>query len=35
MAYTITDIAELVRYHLVLFQPADEWADVNLAQLVQ
>src|SRR5664280_1357181 len=35
MAYTITDIAELVRYHLVLSQPDDERADANLAQLVQ
>jgi hypothetical protein len=35
MAYTITDIAELVRYHLVLSEPDDERADANLAQLEQ
>ena len=29
MAYTITDIAELVRYHLVLTEPDD-----NIVQLV-
>jgi hypothetical protein len=34
MAYTITDIAELVRYHLVLAEPDDTRADDNLAQLV-
>ena len=34
MAYTISDIAELVRYHLVLAEPDDTWADDNLAQLV-
>jgi len=35
MAYTITDIAELVLYHLVLAEPDDDRADANLAQLVQ
>src|ERR1039458_1328948 len=35
MASTITDIAELVCYHLVLAEPDDERADANLAQLVQ
>lgn len=35
MAFTITDIAELVRYHRVLAEPDDERADANLAQLVQ
>ncbi|MGP8062718.1 MAG: hypothetical protein ACLP5O_09120 [Acidimicrobiales bacterium] len=35
MAYTITDIAELVRYHFVFSEPDDERADANLAQLVQ
>jgi hypothetical protein len=35
MAYTITEIAELVRCHLVLSEPGDERADANLAQLVQ
>jgi hypothetical protein len=34
MAYTISDIAELVRYHLVLAEPNDQRADDNLAQLV-
>lgn len=34
MAYTSTDLAELVRYHLVLSAPDDETADDNLAQLV-
>ena len=34
MAYTSTDIAELVRYHLVLSAPDDKTADDNLAQLV-
>jgi hypothetical protein len=33
MVYTITDIAELVRYHLVLAEPDDDRADANLAQL--
>ena len=35
MVYTITDIAELVRYHLALAEPDDDRADANLAQLVQ
>lgn len=34
MAYPISDIAELVRYHLVLSEPDDTRADENLAQLV-
>ena len=34
MAYTVTDLAELVRFHLVLAEPDDEGADANLAQLV-
>jgi hypothetical protein len=35
IAYTITYIAELVRYHLVLAGPDDDWADANLAQFEQ
>ena len=35
MPYTITDIAELVEYHLVLAESDDDRADANLAQLVQ
>lgn len=35
MAFTITDLAELVRYHLVLGEPDDHRADANLALLVQ
>lgn len=35
MAYTITDIAQLVRYHLVLSESDDERVNANLAQLVQ
>jgi hypothetical protein len=34
MTYTITDITELVRYHLVLSAPDDETADNNLRRLV-
>ena len=34
MSYTITDIAELVRCHLVLAEPGDAWADDNLAHLL-
>jgi hypothetical protein len=34
MTYTITDITELVRYHLVLSVPDDETADNNLRRLV-
>ena len=34
MSYTITDIAELVRHHLVLSVEDDETADANLRQLV-
>lgn len=33
MAYTVTDLAELVRYHLVLVEPDDIRADDNLVQL--
>lgn len=33
MAYTVTDITELIQYHLVLAEPDDESADHNLAQL--
>jgi hypothetical protein len=33
--YTITDITELVRYHLVLSVDNDERADANLAQLIR
>ncbi len=35
MAYTITDIAELVEYHLVASAPDDDAAHSNLVQLVQ
>lgn len=35
MAYTITDLAELVEYHLVACAPDDEVAHANLVQLVQ
>jgi hypothetical protein len=35
MAYTITDIAELVEYHLVASAPDDDAAHANLVQLVQ
>ena len=35
MAYTVDDIAELVRYHLVAAAPDDEVADRNLLQLVR
>ena len=34
MTYTITDIAELIRHHLVLSVDDDETADTNLRQLV-
>jgi hypothetical protein len=34
MAYTITDIAELVEYHLVVSAPDDAAAHANLVQLV-
>lgn len=34
MTYTVTDITELIRYHLVLSEETDERADANLAQLV-
>ncbi len=34
MAYTITDIAELVEYHLVASAPDDGDAHSNLVQLV-
>ena len=35
MAYTITDIAELVEYHLVASAPDDDAAHSNLVRLVQ
>jgi hypothetical protein len=35
MAYAITDIAELVKYHLVASAPDDDAAHSNLFQLVQ
>lgn len=35
MAYTITEIAELVEYHLVASAPDDDAAQSNLVQLVQ
>ena len=35
MAYTITDIAEMVEYHLVASAPDDDVAHANLVQLVQ
>ena len=34
MAYTITDLAELLQYHLVVSAPDDDSAHANLAQLV-
>jgi len=34
MAYTISEIAEIVEYHLVVSAPNDTTADANLAQLV-
>ncbi len=34
MSYTITDITELVRSHLVLAEPDDARADDNLAHLL-
>ena len=34
MAYTITDLAELVEYHLVVSAPDDTAAHANLVQLV-
>ncbi len=35
MTYTVTDIAELVEYHLVASAPDDDAAHANLIQLVQ
>ena len=35
MDYTITDLAELVEYHLVASAPDDDAAQSNLVQLVQ
>lgn len=35
MAYTITDIAELVEYHLIASAPDDDTAHANLVQFVQ
>ncbi len=34
MAYTLDDITELIRYHLVLAEGTDERADDNLIRLV-
>jgi hypothetical protein len=34
MAYTVTDLAELVEYHLVVSAPDDDVAHANLVQLV-
>lgn len=34
MTYTITDITELVHYHLVLSEETDERADANLVSLM-
>ena len=34
MAYTVTDVAELIHYHLVLSEDDDARADANLRQLV-
>ncbi len=35
MAYSVNDIAELIRYHLVAAAPDDEAADRNLSQLTE
>ena len=35
MTYTVTDIADLVEYHLVASAPDDDAAHANLVQLVQ
>jgi hypothetical protein len=35
MAYTVDDISELIRYHLVAAAPSDAVADRNLLQLVR
>jgi len=35
MAYTVEDITELIRYHLVAAAPDDEVADRNLVQLTR
>lgn len=35
MTYTVTDIAELIRYHLVLASDDNQQADLNLAALVR
>ena len=35
MAYTVADITELIRYHLVLSEETHEKADANLAQLTR
>jgi len=35
MAYTVEDITELIRYHLVAAAPNDEVADGNLLQIVR
>ena len=35
MTYTVTDVAELVHYHVVASAHDDEVADINLAQLMR
>jgi len=35
MTYTVTDITELIHYHLVLGEHDDERADKNIAQLMR
>jgi hypothetical protein len=35
MAYTVNEITELVRYHLVAAAPDDEAADRNLLRIMQ
>lgn len=35
MAYTVTDITELIYYHLVLGEPDDYRADQNIAELLR
>jgi hypothetical protein len=35
MAYTVDDLTELIRYHLVLSEKTDDRADANLAQLMR
>lgn len=35
MVYTVTDITELIQYHLIASAHDDEVADINLAQLMR